>query len=290
MFDMLARSLLSESCFMTNNQNNHPEKQISQCLTLIKNILGKDLLGIYLYGSAVFGGLQKYSDIDLFVVINRATTPDEKVKIIAEVLKISGIYMEGSKFPMEITIVNQSDVNPWHYPPHFDFQYGEWLRNKFENGNIEPWQTKEMPDLALLITQVLLTNKILFGPHPNKLLCEIPYRDFILATIHILDSLRADLATDTRNVLLTYARIWHTIETDTICSKPAAADWALDRLPLEYQPVMKRAKVICIGEMHEYWNDLQSLIQPCSGFILKHINTKISIQNGKSIKLNQKKS
>lgn len=54
------------------------EQQIDQCLNLLKQTISHDLLGAYLYGSAVKGGLQKYSDIDLFIVTNRPTTPDEK--------------------------------------------------------------------------------------------------------------------------------------------------------------------------------------------------------------------
>ena len=62
-----------------------------------------------------------------------------------------------------------------------------------------------MPDLALLITQVLLASETLFGPSPDQLLCAVPYRDFILATTAAFKNLEADLHTDTRNVLLTYA-------------------------------------------------------------------------------------
>jgi streptomycin 3"-adenylyltransferase len=53
------------------------EKQITQCLRLVERIFGQDLLGVYLYGSAVMGGLQRYSDIDLFVVSNRPTSREE---------------------------------------------------------------------------------------------------------------------------------------------------------------------------------------------------------------------
>lgn len=275
---------------MTIHQDSETEKQISECLNLLKDVFRNDLLGVYLYGSAIIGGLQKYSDIDLFVVTDRATIYEEKVKLEANLLQISGIYMKSSKLPIELTIVVKSEINPWHYPPHFDFQYGDWLRKEFENGNVEPWSTTEMPDLAILITQVLLASKILVGPNPDQLLSEIPYQDFMLATTKILASLRADLKTDTRNVLLTYARIWSTVETDTIRSKSAAADWVIDRLPENCWAVMKRAKSICIGEDDENWDDIQSLIRPCVDFMLSHINKKIatvelSAHVNKSIKL-----
>ena len=251
-------------------------------------VFGKDLLGVYLYGSAIVGGLQKYSDIDLFVVTARNSTYDEKSILVHHFLEISGIYMKSSKLPIELTIVNQSDINPWHYPPHFDFQYGDWLRPRFENGTIEPWENKEMPDLALLITQVLLASKTIQGPNPNQLLNPIPYRDFIIATTHLLEDLKAGLDSDTRNVLLTYARIWKTLETDTISSKPSAANWVIERLPENCRPVIARAKAICIGEEKEYWDDIQSLIQPCADFMVSHIDKAISsidFSVNKSIKL-----
>ena len=100
----------------------------------------------------------------------------------------------------------------------------------------------------------------------------------------------SDLNSDTRNVLLTYARIWSTLKTDAIRSKLSAADWAIDHLPEKYRPVMKRAKAICIGEENEYWDDIQSLIKPCADFIVSQINNQISIveladDTNKSIKL-----
>lgn len=275
---------------MTFILNNETEEQISQCLNLLKDIFGQNLLGVYLYGSSILGGLQKYSDIDLFVVSDRSTTHAEKAKLAISLLQVSGIYMKSSKLPIEMTIVEKSEINPWHYPPHFDFQYGDWLRKKFESGIIEPWPTKEMPDLALLITQVLLASKTLLGLKPDQLLHKVPYKDFMIATTHAFKNLMSDLNSDTRNVLLTYARIWSTLKTDAIRSKPAAADWAIDRLPEKYRPVMKRAKAICTGEENEYWDDIQPLVKPCADFIVNQINYQISVieladSTNKSIKL-----
>lgn len=249
--------------------------QLNQCIDLLTSVLGKDLLGVYLYGSSVYGGLQKYSDIDLFVVSERATQEQEKKHLAQNLLQISGIYMKSQQLPIELTLVVKSEINPWHYPPNFDFQYGEWLRKEFENGIIEPWPSKVMPDLALLITQILLAHETLVGAKPNQLLSSVPYSDFILATKAALQSLMADLLNDTRNVLLTSARIWSTLATDTIRSKPVAALWVMNYLPEAYRPVLERARSICIGEVDEYWNDLEHLIQPSADFMFNQINHQI---------------
>jgi len=254
-------------------------QQLKASIDLLKSIFGADLLGVYLYGSALVGGLQKYSDIDLFVVTNRATTLSEKTKLATNLLHISGIYMKSAKRPIELTIVEKSKITPWQYPPHFDFQYGDWLRASFEQGIIEPWLTYEMPDLALIITQVLLKNKTLFGIAASHVLAFVPYSDFIKAMLHGLDRLAEDLYRDTRNVLLTYARIWSTLETNTIRSKSAAADWAINKLPQNYRSVMNRAKLIYTGIENEHWDDIETLIKPCANFILKNINQRIPRMN-----------
>ena len=55
-----------------------PEQQIERCLDLLRKVLGDELIAVYLYGSSIVGGLQRYSDIDLFVVSRRSTTTEQK--------------------------------------------------------------------------------------------------------------------------------------------------------------------------------------------------------------------
>ncbi len=82
-------------------------------------------------------------------------------------------------------------------------------------------------------------------------------------------TLAADIKDDTRNVLLTLARIWSTLETDTIRSIPDAANWVIERLPEIHQVVMNRAKFICIGHEDEYWEDLKESIEACAGWMIQ---------------------
>ncbi len=267
------------------------EKQISDTLTLTKHILGEDLLGLYVYGSLLMGGLQKFSDIDLFAISNRETTLEEKEQFEKALLKISGIYGVSKDLkPIELTIVTKANVKPWHYPPKFDFLYGDWLRADFEVGTIEPWPTKVHPNLALVITQLLLSNKIVYGSNPKNLLDPVPYKDFIHATTSEIDSLLNDIDWDTRNVLLTLARIWSTVETDSIRSKADAASWAIEKLPEAYSPVLMRAKAILLGQQEENWNDFKTRIESCASFMVEQIKRQMSViesdYSNRSITLN----
>jgi hypothetical protein len=96
------------------------------------------------------------------------------------------------------------------------------MRREFESGNVEPWPGTTNPDLASLITMVLLAKRPLLGPPPGEVLDAVPRDDYFRAILGDIDRLLEDLDWDTRNVMLTLARIWSTVATDFIRAK---ASW-----------------------------------------------------------------
>jgi len=197
-------------------------RQLERVVELAREVLGPDLCGAYLFGSAVLGGLRPASDLDLLAVSTRATTPDEKRRLVEQLLSISGRRTpEGRWRRVELTVVVASEVRPWRFPPRFDLQYGDWLRGDFERGEIEPWPTTVNPDLAVLLTMVLLADRPLLGPPPAEVLDPVPHADVVRAMADGIDPLLEELDTDARNVVLTLARIWSTVVTREIRSKDA---------------------------------------------------------------------
>ena len=94
--------------------------------------------------------------------------------------------------------------------------------------------------------------------------CAVPART-------ALDSLLADLPTDTRNVVLTLARMWSTVATGEIRSKTDAAAWVLDRLPARHRPVLERARAIYLDEAVEGWADLEPRLAPFAAHVAAEI-------------------
>jgi predicted nucleotidyltransferase len=231
------------------------DQQLHRVVSSIRQVLGDTALGAYLFGSAVLGGgLRPSSDLDVLAVIERRASHEEKVALVDALLPISGRRTETGRWRhVELTLVVQPEVRPWRYPPTMDFQYGDWLRADFEKGIVDPRPTRVNRDLATLITMVLLADRPLVGPRPAELLDPVPSGDLLDAATHGIESLRHDLPSDTRNVLLTFARIWTTIVTGTIQSKDAAATWALERLPEQHRPVLARARAGYLGDEHETW-------------------------------------
>jgi predicted nucleotidyltransferase len=247
-------------------------QQLDRVVTLVRDVLGADAAGAYLFGSAVHGGLQTQSDLDLLVLARRRTSREEKQRLVERLLAISGRSTpQGPWRRIELTIVVESEIKPWRYPPSFDFQYGDWLRSEFESGNIEPWPTTN-PDLASLITMVLLANAPVLGPRPAEIFDPVPHDDLVNAMVGDIDSLLEDLDADTGNVILTLARIWSTVATGGIRSKDAAADCALERLPEQHRAVLVRARAIYLDDEEERWDDIQPRVRPHAEHVVAEID------------------
>lgn len=271
------------------------EMQIKETLDLLKKIFEKDLLGVYLYGSSTHQGMLKYSDIDLLAISQRGFTPQEEKLFIDQMLKISSYPKNDKKTPIELTLMEKSQVSPWRYPPQFFFQYGEWLRERFEKKETanDIWPQKEMPDLAVLITLARLSGVAVFGKDPKEVLPAVPYKDFMRALVEGVSYLSRELYTDTRNVLLTLARILMTLETDTIFSKTDSASLVMEKIPQELRLPMERAKKIALGVQDNDFSDMKNLLEPLLEFMLQKIKTEVALVfNGpdKEVRLGKKPS
>ena len=225
-------------------------------MALLRDVFGSELVGAYLHGSATLGGLRPRSDVDVLAVTRRPATREQKRRLVDGLLPISGRSAPGSPSPIELTLVVQADVRPWRFPPRRDFQYGEWLRGEFASGADEPWEAVPDADLAVLLTMALRADRALAGPPPADVLDPVPHEDVLrtapLATAAVL----RDLDGDTRNVLLTLARVWCTVATGEIRAKDAAADWALERLPSEHREVLAAARASYLGGTEPRWEEL----------------------------------
>lgn len=183
-----------------------------------------DPLGVYLFGSAVHGGLRPRSDIDVLAVLSRPTTEAEKQRLLDGLRAIEGR-------PVEVTLVVRDQA-----PEHMDFQWGAWLPDTWESG--------ENPDLAILIHKVLLANHPLLGPPPAQLLEAPPWDDLRAAMLASVDPILLDLHEDTTNVILALCRIYYSLVTGGIASKDEAGAWAHARFP---HVALHRARAIYLG-------------------------------------------
>jgi predicted nucleotidyltransferase len=250
-------------------------RQLDAVVALARAVLGETALGGYLHGSTATGRLQATSDTDLLVVSERAMSDDERRALVTGILPLSGRRAAaGPARPVELTVVVRDDVVPWRVPPLEDFLYGEWERAAYEAGDLP--QRRPNPDLAPLLTMVLAARRPVFGPPPSELLDPVPHDDLVRAVVAGIPGLVADLDIDTRNVLLTLARILVTVETGEIVAKDDAAERVLPRLDARERAVLERARDAYHGTDYGSFADLEAGVRPCADALIRAIDEAVS--------------
>ena len=131
----------------------HQDEQIRSTLALLRRVLGDALLGAYLHGSAVSGGLRPQSDIDLLAVVDAALAASQRKALLMDLLRLSGRHPAAAGAPrcLEVMVFCKADLAGGDYPAQAEFLYGEWLRSAFEAGEI-PIPERD-PEYSLIIAQ-----------------------------------------------------------------------------------------------------------------------------------------
>ncbi|WP_423206586.1 DUF4111 domain-containing protein [Paracoccus yeei] len=229
-------------------------EQVSAAMADLRDILGDVLLAVYLHGSAVSGGLRPQSDIDLLAVVDRGLTGGERDALLSSLLRLSGRHpaVPGGGRCLEIMVFTRSDLADNLFPARAEFVYGEWLRDVFEAG--ETPMPAQDPEFTMVLAQARQDARALFGPDRNILLPEISEVTVRRAMHDLLPSLLDGLQDDTRNVLLTLARMWHTASSRTFVSKDQAALWAIPRLARDKALTLAHARQAYLGEVADSWH------------------------------------
>jgi len=230
-----------------------------QAMAAARECLGASLVGAYLHGSAVAGGLRLDSDVDLLLVVDRPIPDQIRPRFLTDLMRVSGTSdRRDVRRPLELIVFNAADLERLSYPVPSEFVYGEWLRSAFESGSVP--QPETSPEFTVLIEQTRRAALTLAGPPPQHLLPAIPDELLRCAIGDARQELLATLEGDERNVLLTLARMWYTLETGEIVPKDVAALWATLRLSEAAAAVMDRARLAYLGLAEDEWSGQRSQV------------------------------
>lgn len=222
--------------------------QVSDACGIIERHLSVTLLAVHLYGSAVDGGLKPHSDIDLLVTVSKPPVEAVRHALSRDLLPVSRWPgTDPTLRSLEVTVIVHGNVVPWRYPARRELQFGEWLRKAILAGKLEP--AGPDIDLTILLANARQHSIALIGPPAGELFDPVPEHDLFSALADTLDQWNSpvDWAGDERNIVLTLARMWYSAATGKIVPKDTAADWALERAPVEYHPVLTEACQAYLG-------------------------------------------
>ena len=88
----------------------------------LKNILGENLVGVYLHGSLAMGCYTTASDIDFIALVKEPMDISVKRGIIEEILNLKNLPEKG----LEMSIVLEKFAKEFIYPTPFELHYSDF--------------------------------------------------------------------------------------------------------------------------------------------------------------------
>jgi len=206
-----------------------------------REILGDNLTGVYLHGSAAMGCFnEEKSDIDLLVVVEKGV-PDEVKRRFMDM--VTALNKKAPEKGIEMSIVRREVCDPFVYPTpfelHFSIAHLDWYRTD-PKGYIEKMKGTDK-DLAAHMTIVRRRGRCLCGAPVGQVFGEIPAEDYF-------DSIRCDIAqaeedilSDPVYVVLNLCRVLAYKREKLILSKAEGGRWGMEKLPEGYRGLVGQA-------------------------------------------------
>ena len=222
-------------------QNSKLYKVTSQFVEQSREILGDNLTGIYLHGSAVMGCFNPdKSDIDLIVVVRDSLSDDVKRKYMDMVTTLNEDAPEKG---IEMSVVTRDVCNPFLYPTPFDLHFSiahlDWYKN-----NPEDYISKmkgEDKDLAAHFTIINRRGKCLYGAPVHEVFAEVPQADYMDSIRNDIADAEEEIAENPMYLTLNLARVLAYVKDGLVLSKKEGGEWAIGNVPAKYHPLIRDA-------------------------------------------------
>jgi predicted nucleotidyltransferase len=208
----------------------------------VQDILGEELVGVYLFGSLALGSFDpRTSDVDVLVV-----TAGELAEAPLARLQAFHARLYASDLPLatevEAAYIPVSAVRRWYpndnWHPHIDRGEAHLLVKQHDTD----WVVQRYVVREHGVT--------LYGPHPKTLIDPVSSKKLKEAVRVWMHQWWAPMVEDPLPLrqpgyrayaVLTMCRLAWTLHEGTVLSKPAAARWALQELDGRWGPLIRRA-------------------------------------------------
>lgn len=207
-----------------------------------KNILGDNLTGIYLHGSAVMGCFNsKKSDIDLLIVVNDDISNEIKMQYMDMVVELN---REAPEKGIELSIVKEAVCKPFVYPTPFELHFSIAHLNWYQSNPADYVERMKGTDkdLAAHFTVIYHRGKTLYGKEIKSVFSKVSSRDYMDSIWSDIEDAKEEIVTNTMYITLNLCRVLAYKREGLILSKQEGGEWAMNALPVsEYQKIISDA-------------------------------------------------
>lgn len=206
------------------------EELLADFVEQSRHILGDNLTGIYLHGSAVMGCFNPAeSDIDLILVVKDEVLDTTKRQFMDMVVELNS---RAPKKGLELSIVKEEICKPFVYPTpfelHFSVAHLNWYRTNPED-YVEKMKGADK-DLAAHFTIIYHRGKVLYGRAIREVFAEVN-RDYYMDSIWCdIEGAVDDVLDSPMYIILNLCRVLGYKEEGLILSKKEGGEWMLGKL------------------------------------------------------------
>lgn len=217
------------------------EALLARFTEMSKRVLGNNLIGVYLHGSAAMGCFNpEKSDLDLLLVVKHDIPDEVKLEFMEQVVHYHG---EAPKKGLELSVVKKEYCNPLVYPTPFELHFSV-THLKWFNENPLDYVAKMKgtdKDLAAHFMITRTCGRVLFGDEIPEIFGEVPRAAYIDSIWCDIENAQEDILVDTVYITLNLCRVLAYLKSELVLSKKAGGEWGIRELPERFRGVIGSA-------------------------------------------------
>jgi len=203
-------------------------------VTESRHILGENLTGIYLHGSAAMGCMNwRKSDLDLLVVTEGGISDPVKGQYMDMAVRLNG---SAPAKGLEFSIIRKEVCSPFVYSTpfelHFSIAHLAWYRAD-PAGYIEKMRGTDR-DLAAHVMVLHHRGRALWGKRIDEVFSEVSPEDYWDSIVRDIENAASDIREMPVYMILNLCRVLAYKRDRLILSKSEGGEWGIARLPSQY--------------------------------------------------------
>ena len=226
---------------MSESKSLIPIQIVEEFVRKSERIIGDNLVGVYLHGSAVMGCYNpEKSDLDFIVVVKETMTYDVKRAFMDMIVALNA---QTPGKGIEMSIVKKEVCDPFVYPTPFELHFSK-MHIRWYSDNPDDYIQKMKgtdKDLAAHFTVIKACGKCLLGLPVHEVFCEVPEQYYMDSLWSDIEGAGDEITDNTMYLTLNLARVYAWKEEKKVLSKQEGGEWGLKNLPEKYHSLLQEA-------------------------------------------------
>ncbi|MBR3874418.1 MAG: DUF4111 domain-containing protein [Clostridia bacterium] len=214
---------------------------LDEICTGYKEILGDNLIGIYVHGSIAFGCFDpQRSDIDFLVVVQDAPSHEQKKQMIHLLLELDAYCPPKG---LEMSVVLERFCRQFVHPTPFELHFSNAHKRRAQR-DLDGYCTNMNgvdPDLAAHFTVTRAVGQVLCGKRIEDVFAPVPREAYLCSLRSDVENAAEDIHNDPVYIILNLCRIAAFIHEGVVLSKKDGGLWGINHLPEECHTLLHSA-------------------------------------------------